>query len=353
MRISFLEELREFRVADPATFEAFTRHLAGTGKLYGPVRKRNRFSFEKVVNPADLRLDYDMTYLPPRKFFMPPKEALVRFQLAPQVSARPVVDTTGVILMGVHPYDIAGLNVLDRMFSERNPDPNYVLKRRNSVLIGMTPEKVGEHNFAYQMGAHEVEHGYDLFFTRMPGGHVIFEIATRKGKELFAGFGAMREATKAEVDACLAFRDKQADLMCCGESQFTYRELPALLERHFNHAVWAEKAAKCFSCGTCNLVCPTCYCFDVHDEVKLDATGGERVREWDGCLLESFAAVGHGENFRGKPESRYRHRFLRKGRYVFENSGVLGCIGCGRCAAQCLPGIADPVNVFNTLKKGA
>jgi len=30
----------------------------------------------------------------------------------------------------------------------------------------------------------------------------------------------------------------------------------------------------------------------------------------------------------------------------------LACVGCGRCAAGCLPDIADPVNMFNKLKEG-
>ena len=78
---------------------------------------------------------------------------------------------------------------------------------------------------------------------------------------------------------------------------------------------------------------------------------GERVRTWDGCLLEDFAKVATGENFREDSASRYRHRFMRKGKYLHDKFGFIACVGCGRCGSSCLPDIADPTKVFNELKE--
>ena len=99
------------------------------------------------------------------------------------------------------------------------------------------------------------------------------------------------------------------------------------------------------------MVCPTCYCFDVNDEVALSLREGERVRSWDGCLLEDFSKIGSGENFREKRYQRYRHRLYRKGLYMYEKHGQIACVGCGRCASVCLPDIADPAKVYNRLKE--
>jgi ferredoxin len=132
---------------------------------------------------------------------------------------------------------------------------------------------------------------------------------------------------------------------------FPKREIPQLLEHSEGSLFWEEKAGKCLSCGTCNLVCPTCYCFDVLDDMELDLSNGERLRRWDGCLLQDFARVATGENFRETRASRYRHRFFRKGLYLFKVLGDVACVGCGRCASSCLPDIADPVDAFNRLKE--
>ena len=75
---------------------------------------------------------------------------------------------------------------------------------------------------------------------------------------------------------------------------------------------------------------------------------GERRRRWDSCQLDEFARVAGGENFREHQAARLRHRFMRKGRYLIEKYGELGCVGCGRCARSCLVDIS-PVNVFNDL----
>jgi formate hydrogenlyase subunit 6/NADH:ubiquinone oxidoreductase subunit I len=120
-----------------------------------------------------------------------------------------------------------------------------------------------------------------------------------------------------------------------------------------NEELWDELAMDCFSCGSCNLVCPTCYCFDVRDSWNIDQTTGQRTRYWDACLTREFAAVtmagGQKENFRGHHASRFRHRFMRKAAYLHDKLGGPACTGCGRCSAACTADIADPVRVLNAI----
>jgi ferredoxin len=125
-----------------------------------------------------------------------------------------------------------------------------------------------------------------------------------------------------------------------------------LLEGREEHPVWAERAQLCHSCGSCNLVCPTCYCFDVQDDVGWDLQNGTRSRRWDGCLLSDFALVAGGHNFRHRREQRYRHRYYRKGKYLWDRMGQIACVGCGRCITACTTKIANPVDVYNALVEG-
>ena len=123
-----------------------------------------------------------------------------------------------------------------------------------------------------------------------------------------------------------------------------------------NKEIWEEMSKDCFSCGTCNIVCPTCYCFDVQDVWNLDQVTGCRSRTWDGCLLEDFAQVslggGHTENFREHRHERYRHRVMRKTAYLNERLGGPACVGCGRCSVGCVPDIADPVKIVDRIMEG-
>jgi sulfite reductase subunit B len=122
-----------------------------------------------------------------------------------------------------------------------------------------------------------------------------------------------------------------------------------LLSANYENSIWDKKSGKCMECGSCTMVCPTCYCYDVQDNVSLNLEEGERIRTWDGCLLHDFTAVAGGEVFRDDISERYRHRFYRKGNYLPARYGFIACVGCGRCAIACLPDIADPCDLINDL----
>ena len=54
------------------------------------------------------------------------------------------------------------------------------------------------------------------------------------------------------------------------------------------------------NCGACTYVCPTCYCFDIAD--NLAKTSGERVKTWDSCMFANFTKMGGGVNPRIDPK---------------------------------------------------
>jgi ferredoxin len=109
-------------------------------------------------------------------------------------------------------------------------------------------------------------------------------------------------------------------------------------------------AKTCFACGSCNVVCPTCYCFDVKDDVNWDMATGRRERCVDGCLLDGFTKVAGNHEFRKVQAHRFRHRLFRKAKYVpAKIGGQIACVGCGRCVSACLPNIANPVTIYNKL----
>jgi len=192
-----------------------------------------------------------------------------------------------------------------------------------------------------------VESGFDLFFTDL-GENYGVEIGSKKGEDILR-YGDFREAKEDEVTQLKDMKEKAKKLNGQRVLKVPVEDLPQLLGKSVDHPLWKENAQKCLSCGSCNLVCPTCYCFDVQDEVDLSLTSGERLRQWDGCLLTDFARVATGENFREDVTLRYKHRFFRKGKYIPERFGMIGCVGCGRCASSCLADIANPVEVYNKL----
>lgn len=319
--------------------------LMAESRVVAPQQREGKaqWVFADVTDPCAVALDYTSTILPPKKYAFPAKENLVHYSLQERPVMEAVVDAEPLVIFGAHPCDIYGLTCLDLAFGEPNPDPNYWAKRDQIRIVGVDCEP-DEYCFCGSMGTASVTDGFDVFLSPLDGGYVV-EAATPAGEAMLEGL-PLREATAAEIALVkqkLARKLQQERRLNC-----EVHSLPMYLERAVKSPVWEKWAEKCYSCGTCNLTCPTCFCFDVLDVMNLSLGSGDREREWDGCMLEDFAKVASGENFREDRDERLRHRFNRKYSYLFAKYGRPYCCGCGRCVRQCLVKI-DPVGVLNDL----
>ncbi len=319
-------------------------------EVVGVQSKDEKFVFDELDSAEDLRLDYDVTILPPKKYFMPQKEIVLQYSTTDgDFEANPVNEVEPRIIIGVHPYDLIAIEQLDKVFSDVYEDSNYLEKREDSILIGVNMQSVSEWSFAGSMGTATTDSGYDLMLTDL-GDKYAVDIGSKKGGDLLEELET-RDARYEEIEKVEELKE---DLMDKFEKEldFSPEKLPTILEENYeNMEFWEENSEDCYSCGSCNLVCPTCYCFDVEEKNEIDMSSGVRERRWDGCLLEEFAIVAGGENFREDRAERYRHRFMRKGKYIYERYGDIACVGCGRCGQHCVPDIADPTKVYNDLKE--
>jgi len=308
---------------------------AQTHKVVGPKKKATRYAFEEVKGPEEIEWGFDQTIQSPKAFFFPPVERLLKYSLsgAPDPEKTPV-DERPVAIVGAHPCDINATCLLDEAFSASQNDPFYQARREQSIMVGLDcVEPCDEMAFCKQMGTNVAKEKYDLLLTRSNGGYIA-AVGSEKGKELLSKVGATEKAGQKEVDQ--AKQAKERGFQDCDVLKARLEDLPQLLEDNVDHPVWEEIAERCFACGSCTMVCPTCYCFDVKDDPSLTMESAERWRRWDGCVLKGFAEVAGGEDFREHKADRLRHRFFRKGKYILERLGKPGCVGCGRCSRTCL-----------------
>ena len=254
-----------------------------------------------------------------------------------------------MVIIGVHPYDIIALLHMDEIFRETKSDSIYFKKRESSIIIGVNIQKMSNYNFSSAMGAATVDYGYDLMLTDL-GNRYAINVGSQKGEDLLSKYG--KNVTAALARDVQIAGQKKREIMNHSEQElkFSPELIPELLKDSYGKSgFWEKHSEKCLACGSCVLVCPTCYCFDVKDNPDLSLEHGERIRTWDGCLLEDFAKIASGENFRATRPTRYRHRYFKKGKYLFDRFGFVSCVGCGRCSSNCLPDIANPVNLFNDM----
>lgn len=337
------------------------RLMAGRETLAPAMVKPGHWAFQPVKDPGALGL-VDEAFanpfpfrasacpIPPGKVaFSPARETLFRFSQREDGSfaLQPQYVATECLLLGVRPCDLKAIAVMDRVMRDGQPDLYYLTRREQSLIVAQDClQPCDEHCFCQAVGSLNWREGADLFMTPLAEGQLV-EGLTPAGQALLAD---LQGTPCTDVPAAKATAEARRPQPF--GRQFS-RPLDALAlhqSRYWNSPVWQQHVEACFSCGTCNLVCPTCYCFETRDQLDLpDLRSGQRLRTWDACMLPEFAAVAGGHNFRASAAGRQRHRVKRKFDYPLEryHQGPF-CVGCGRCGQQCTVNI-DIFAIVNDL----
>ena len=315
------------------------------GEVHAPVEQEGKYAFKRLSRWSEVRLDYPRTILPPKKYLFPPRETL--FQWVEGAGYVPFTDglEKRIILFGVHACDIYAVNILDEVFGGKYDDPYYRARRKNIAIIGIDcwPD---EHCFCRSMRADFVEHGFDLFLAEQ-GDHYLTFVGTALGDDMVLATGPLfKDVTPEDIDEYKLRSSKKRESF---KLHVEIRDLPEIFEMEYRSENWTELGEKCLSCGSCSMVCPTCYCYDVADDTQLGSREGKRNRSWDSCLFATHALVAGGENFRKGRASRVKFRFYHKQRGFVAEYGRPSCVGCGRCIEAC-PVKIDITEVINQLR---
>jgi NAD(P)H-flavin reductase len=321
--------------SSPAEILRFARSLMRGYDLIAP-----RIVLDSLHDAADLELEFSPSVHSPKKFLFPHWDQLFRFKLEGNLLLEPESAAPPRVIFGMHPCDLHAVKILDDCLFEGETDSTYRAKREATLLVGVdcVPD---EHCFCTSLGTDRIAKGFDLFLHRRDGNYLV-QIGSAKGEQLLSAHAP--EILNRPREAPLALQVKQ----CESRLQFPAESLPLLMQEAYEDPIWKRLGDDCLGCGSCTLLCPSCYCFNVQDKLELDLKEGERVRTWDSCQFDQFAKVNSGDNFRSSQADRQRHRFYRKYKYLWEQHQRTACVGCGRCSRECLARIR-PTAVLNEL----
>lgn len=292
-------------------------------------------------------LSYKPTILPPGKNIFPDGEVLFSYHKDEQghYHFKQRADIQSQIIAGVRSCDLKGIHLMDRVFSDGTKDMHYLQRRETTDIIAfncLTP--CDDHCFCETAESLDFQLGADIFITPLSDeSQFLLEVLTQRGNEL---------VKTLEFDECSDPSELKAQALASRPKPFgrqfvePVERLSQIIHQQDADEIYQQYAQGCFSCGTCNLVCPTCYCFETQDEIELDGVSGKKTRHWDACLNPGFAEVAGGHNFRADPAARQRHRVRRKFDYLPQRFDQTFCTGCGRCGRQCTTGI-DIFDIVN------
>ena len=316
---------------------SFIDELIREHRVFAPVKTNSFFRFKEISQGKDARLDYQNTKQPPKEVFFPQTEILFTYKMGEKgvelEDAPPMSEKR--VLFGVRPCDARALVFLDRFFSSGDyKDSLYLEKREKTAIVGLACNSPLSTCFCVSLGGSPLgKEGMDLLLEDINEKYLI-EILSKRGAKLVENITWLRDAENADLERAKKISE---DAESAIKSKIAIEGLREKLDSMFDAPLWDQIHQKCIGCAVCTYLCPTCWCFDVLDEVT--PTGGRRVRIWDTCQFPLFTLEASGFNPRLSGKERMRQRIMHKFNYFPKDFGELACVGCGRCVQEC------PVNL--------
>ena len=341
-----------FKTITKENFKKMIEGLLEENEVIGP-KSRDQdlegnkiYRFLKVNSFEELEMDYTRSYSSPKNYFLPFKENFATYRLEDNNWEQEIRYTVHPrVIIGMRACDINALLKLDQvMLKSVYPNPYYFARRQNTLIIGLDHEPL-EDCFCRSMNTDTAFHGFDLFLTDI-GDKYFVAINSDTAYIIINQFDA-REVTEEDQER---FKTVKEQIKSKFKTQVDITILPELMDLEFESEVWKKWGDKCLSCGSCAMVCPTCYCYGIEEDTNLTFTKATKRRFLYSCNLLDFAAVAGGHNFRPEAHIRLKYRYYHQFRGFVEAFNQSLCVGCNRCGKACLAGISPKAVIDDLIK---
>lgn len=304
--------------------------------IVGPVQKKESAELfvDTISDFKELYWSDQVPFYPFKKYFLNQSEDMINYQ---NKRVRKILSTekpTAILGMGV--LDLRALGMWDLVFTH---DFYYQQRRSKTLVIGASKIPVNKQEFktfTEQFEENVLEHlNFDLFIEQR-GSEYQLLVGSRLGQDVLDR-ADISDYEHVQFAGFIREEGKDAKML----------DLYQKVKNSADAPVWEELGRRCYACGKCSLVCPTCYCFDFYDVVGLNHT--KKIRQWGSCFYPEFSQVAGGNKFLDTISKRIFYWYYHKFVAIPEKYSVPGCVSCLRCVKVC-PAKIDLRETLNSLR---
>ncbi|ANT65736.1 MULTISPECIES: 4Fe-4S dicluster domain-containing protein [Prosthecochloris] len=341
-----------YKVIAKDNFRKFIDVLVRENLSYGPrqvdtdAHGEPVYQYKEVSSADEIAFDYTRTASSAKHLLMPFREEMSHFSFRDDGDWDQDISYNAEprVLIGLRPCDISAINILDDvLLNGKFPSPYYLARRKNTFIIGMDHLPLPD-CFCKSLNHHTVSTGFNLFCSDI-GDSYYLSVNSSKAYSYLQEFSI---TDPTDEDNCKLIERRKL-IKHSFQTEVEVTGLPSFLDIEFDSPIWQKWGDRCLNCGTCAMVCPTCYCYDVKEEPDLDLRGASRQKQLYSCNIVDFARVAGGHNFRPGNGDRLKYRYYHHYRGFAENANQQICVGCNRCGTACLSDI-NPKDVINDLR---
>lgn len=326
---------------------ALLEEISKAQDLFVPAKVSGKTNYALYTAETEVDLDTLKTVKSGKDLFFPQSETLYTcYKDGKKISIEPQkLRDESFVVFGMKACDIAGVEVLDRVFLSDPVDTFYKARRDHGTIVSLCCSEPDTSCFCRALGIDNTAPKGDVVLTNADGVYY-WEAKTEKGEALTQSVAELLteagdETPAAEEKSRIQKISGMLPNMNVSLSSWGKDENLEI----FSSENWEKLSSACIACGTCTFVCPTCQCYDIKDYNT--GKGVQRYRCWDSCMYSDFTMMAHGNN-RTTQLQRFRQRFMHKLVYFpTNNEGVFSCTGCGRCVDLCPSGL----NILKVIKK--
>lgn len=307
-------------------------------RIFVPVKENYYHIFLPLNAQITPEFSFYNTRLSPKSILYPQSERMFEFSTDSNdpdayILKEAEKDFSPQAVVGIRPCDAHAFQMVKVNFD--NPeykDPWWTKRYESTTFIGMACNQPRSTCFCTRMGGGPFsEKGLDAIIYELKDSFLIKGI-TDKGRAFIEAMKGARPAEDREIEQVGSLRKEAEKKIRCDMELDALKQRPILAL--FDATIWDSISFPCINCGICTYLCPTCWCFDIQDEVYKNK--GDRIRNWDSCMFPIFTLHGSGHNPRAEKFRRVRQRFMHKLKYYVEKYGDgVQCSGCGRCVRYC------------------